>query len=275
MFTLFSILVLLMEITASKRNGYCHKRPEVNLPDVNLPEADNIVGGTLVGSQDVYPWLVAIRKNGGAHCGGSLISPTKVLTAAHCVVGQTLTSLQVLYRRYDFRRTATTEGSTTFKVTKRAVHPSYSSPLYGFDVAVLDVERVSGPIATKFANLDTTGALISPGQPLKIAGWGTLASGASSASTKMYETVVPVTTQAVCVNAYPSLQQVTTVFCAGYTQGGKDACQGDSGGPAFVSNQDGSVTVAGVVSFGNGCALAGYPGAYATVAPLSSWIKAN
>ncbi|KAI8901437.1 trypsin-like cysteine/serine peptidase domain-containing protein [Globomyces pollinis-pini] len=91
----------------------------------------------------------------------------------------------------------------------------------------------------------------------------------------MYETVVPVTTNEVCVNAYPSLQQVSTTFCAGFTEGGKDTCQGDSGGPAFVSNEDGSVSVAGIVSFGRGCALAGYPGVYTTVASVSSWIKAN
>ncbi|KAI8901446.1 trypsin-like cysteine/serine peptidase domain-containing protein, partial [Globomyces pollinis-pini] len=237
------------------------------------PTDKPVVGGTLVGSPNVYPWLVALRKNGAAHCGGSLISPTKILTAAHCTVGQTTSSFQAFYRRYDFTKTAASEGSTTFRVTKFTVHPNYRSTSSGFDVAIWDVERVSGPVPTIFAKLDTAGALLSPGQPLKVAGWGTLSSGATTSPSRMYETVVPVTTKAVCVNAYPSLQQVNTVFCAGFTQGGKDTCQGDSGGPAFVSNEDGSVTVAGVVSFGRGCALPNYPGAYATVATLSSWIR--
>ncbi|KAI8898563.1 trypsin-like cysteine/serine peptidase domain-containing protein [Globomyces pollinis-pini] len=233
------------------------------------PTDKPVVGGTPVGSPDVYPWLVALRKNGGAHCGGSLISPTKILTAAHCTVGQTPSNFKAFYHRYDFGKTATTEKATTFNVKKFTVHPQYTSASSsGYDVAIWDVERVSGPIPTKFANLDD-GTFATAGQSLKVAGWGTLSSGASTTPKKIH------TTNEVCVNAYPSLQQVSTTFCAGFTEGGKDTCQGDSGGPAFVSNEDGSVSVAGIVSFGRGCALAGYPGVYTTVASVSSWIKAN
>lgn len=60
------------------------------------------------------------------------------------------------------------------------------------------------------------------------------------------------------------------MICAGLTQGGKDACQGDSGGPLVVN----SVQV-GVVSWGIGCAQAGYPGVYASVPNLRSWISST
>ncbi|KAI8891584.1 trypsin-like cysteine/serine peptidase domain-containing protein, partial [Globomyces pollinis-pini] len=53
------------------------------------PQDKPIVGGTPVGSAEKYPWLVSIQKNGSQFCGGILISPTKVLTAAHCTQGQT------------------------------------------------------------------------------------------------------------------------------------------------------------------------------------------
>ena len=65
------------------------------------------------------------------------------------------------------------------------------------------------------------------------------------------------------------------MICAGYPGvGGKDACQGDSGGP-FVCNDGGKAVIAGVVSWGNGCALADYPGVYARTTYVLDWIKSQ
>ncbi|KAI8901404.1 trypsin-like cysteine/serine peptidase domain-containing protein, partial [Globomyces pollinis-pini] len=226
-----------------------------------------IVGGTPVGSPDIYPWLVALRtaddKNG--HCGGSLITPTKILTAAHCTVGVQLSTFKAYYHRYDTKLRPERENATTFKVKKFIVHPKYTDASNGYDIAIWDVERVSGPIPTKFAKLDDGSAsVLKEGQSLTVAGWGTISTNGPPSSV-LLETTVPMTSKDVCLKAYPSLAGVPSAFCAGYPEGGKDSCQQDSGGPAFVKNEDGTVTVAGIVSFGTGCALAGYPGVYATV----------
>ncbi|KAI8893795.1 trypsin-like cysteine/serine peptidase domain-containing protein [Globomyces pollinis-pini] len=240
-----------------------------------LPADKPIVGGTPVGSPDVYPWLVALRKNGRGFCGGSLISPNKIVTAAHCTVNQVPENFLAYYHRYNFNTTVESENATTLKVNKFTIHPNYTSASRsGYDVAIWDVEVLSGPVPTQFAKLDD-GSLAQEGQSLKIAGWGTVSSGGSAPLT-MLETVVPITSNQACFTAYPQLQNLTsTTFCAGFPEGGKDTCQGDSGGPAFVSNEDGTATVTGLTSFGRGCALAGYPGVYASVGSLYSWIVAN
>ena len=65
------------------------------------------------------------------------------------------------------------------------------------------------------------------------------------------------------------------MICAGFPgEGGKDACQGDSGGP-FVCNDNGKAVIAGVVSWGNGCALPNFPGVYARTTHVLDWIKEN
>ena len=83
---------------------------------------------------------------------------------------------------------------------------------------------------------------------------------------------VPAISNSACNSAYGG-SITDSMICAGYPGvGGKDACQGDSGGP-FVCNDGGKAVVAGVVSWGNGCALADYPGVYARTTYVLDWIK--
>ena len=84
---------------------------------------------------------------------------------------------------------------------------------------------------------------------------------------------VPAVTNTACNKAYGG-GITESMICAGYPEGGKDACQGDSGGP-FVCNKDGKAIIAGVVSWGNGCALQGYPGVYSRTTHVLNWIKAQ
>ena len=85
---------------------------------------------------------------------------------------------------------------------------------------------------------------------------------------------VPAITNAECNNAYGG-SITEAMICAGYPGvGEKDACQGDSGGP-FVCNDNGKAIIAGVVSWGNGCALPNFPGVYARTTHVLDWIKSN
>ena len=85
---------------------------------------------------------------------------------------------------------------------------------------------------------------------------------------------VPAITNAACNNDYGG-SITDSMICGGYPGvGGKDACQGDSGGP-FVCNDGGKAVIAGVVSWGQGCALATHPGVYARTTYVLDWIKSQ
>ena len=88
---------------------------------------------------------------------------------------------------------------------------------------------------------------------------------------------VPAVTNADCKSDYRKYENGITdaMICAGYRgKGGKDACGGDSGGP-FVCDNDGKAVVAGVVSWGEECALPKFPGVYSRTTHVLNWIKAN
>ena len=106
-------------------------------------------------------------------------------------------------------------------------------------------------------------------------GWGTTSSGGSSPTNLRY-VQVPAITNAKCNEdeAYNGLI-TDSMLCAGLPgTGGKDACQGDSGGP-YVCDENGKAVVAGVVSWGFGCARPEYPGVYARNTEALQWIKDN
>ena len=95
-----------------------------------------------------------------------------------------------------------------------------------------------------------------------------------SATNNLQYVRVPAITNSACNAAYGG-SITDSMICAGYPGiGGKDACQGDSGGP-FVCNNNGNAVIAGVVSWGYGCAHAKYPGVYARVTTVLDWVKNN
>ena len=95
-----------------------------------------------------------------------------------------------------------------------------------------------------------------------------------SATNNLQYVRVPAITNSACNSSYGG-SITDSMLCAGYPGvGGKDACQGDSGGP-FVCNNNGNAVIAGVVSWGYGCADANYPGVYSRVTKVLDWIKNN
>ena len=85
---------------------------------------------------------------------------------------------------------------------------------------------------------------------------------------------VPLVSSKRCEAAYPD-QISDTMICAGLDKGGKDSCQGDSGGPLLVKLADGTRALAGVVSWGEGCARPQKFGVYSKVNAVTAWIASE
>lgn len=229
--------------------------PNDAVPNNPAPHAvvPYIVGGHDVPIQD-HPYAVALlNPDGSLHCGGSVVAPRKVLTAAHCVdEGLTPADIQVVSGR-------TVLSSQEGTVTKGAaiwMHPEFTVPTKGFDVAVVTLEAPIEARPIALAKADDPG--YAPGTPGDVLGWGRVSEwGEKSDHLKM--TTIPVMTDQECKAGNPEYNPESMV-CAGLPEGGKDHCKGDSGGPFVVNGK-----VIGVVSYGLGCAQAGHPGVDARV----------
>lgn len=170
--------------------------------------------------------------------------------------------------------TLSTSGGSVHSVSSVISHTSYGDNAFGVPVSDIALMRVSSALT-----LDTTRAAIPlynsgeeavVGAPAVITGWGALTEGGSS-PTVLQTVTVPIVSKADCSSAYSVWGGLPAgQICAAVPEGGLDACQGDSGGPLAINGR-----LAGVVSWGNGCARAGWPGVYAEVATYRTWITEN
>ncbi|SPE99830.1 S1 family peptidase [Streptomyces sp. MA5143a] len=225
-----------------------------------------IVGGTTT-TASAYPYVMQITNASQSQfCGGTLVSPTKVITAAHCLVGRTTSNTRVVGGR-TFRNG--TDG-TVRTVSRIWIHPSYSSAESGKDVAVLTLSSSMPYTPVSYVTSSQTG-VYAAGTTARILGWGTTSSGGSS-SNQLRTATVPTVANSVCgsSSSYGSSFIASDMVCAGFTSGGVDTCQGDSGGPLIIGG-----VLAGITSWGNGCADAQYPGIYTRLTTFSNTVAAQ
>ena len=268
--------------TGDQRPPYV--RPGVVLPGVVLPGQDTagkispsqaqIVGGGNAAVGEL-PWQVVVYP-GPYLCGGTLIDANWVLTAAHCLVddnGVPMSpgTVQVVAGEYRLASSDNTEQERG--VAQVYVHPGYNANTSDNDIGLLHLSApvTLGPSVATIARVESPAndSLASPGVEALVSGWGALAEAGAVADI-LQKVRVPIVSNATCNSAYGG-GITDNMVCAGLAAGGKDSCQGDSGGPLVVPDGAGW-RLAGVVSFGTGCAQPGYYGVYTRVSRYAGWI---
>jgi len=228
----------------------------------------DIVGGTVVASPADYPFQASYMTGTNLKCGGSILSEWYILTAAHCVSTATPTNEQVSVGSLRYGSTA----PQVRRVVRATRHPSYSASNIDYDVAILELNQalVMGN-NVRPVKLETSNSQPAAGEIATVTGWGTTSEG-GSISQVLREVQIPVTTDAFCKGAYGNAAITPRMVCAYQApNGGKDSCQGDSGGPAVVYKGQ-EAHQFGIVSWGQGCARAGYPGVYTRVSAVHDFI---
>lgn len=210
-----------------------------------------------------YKGILTPQRNYAHNCGGSIYSEHIIITAAHCVIGKVASQYQIVAGANEKR---SVDGALT-PVKEIIMHEKYDPQTLNNDIALM---VLGAPLPINNVTIKAIPLANKPspnGATATVTGWGTLVQGGVSPDL-LQEVKVPIISNELCQQDYVSSLISDSMLCAGVRGlGGKDACQGDSGGPLLVDGK-----LAGVVSWGNGCARPNYPGVYANVTHLLPWL---
>ncbi|TDG50398.1 hypothetical protein AWZ03_003303 [Drosophila navojoa] len=236
----------------------------------NMYNLLKIIGGKAARKGE-WPWQVAIfNRFKEAFCGGTLIAPLWVLTAAHCV-------RKVLYVRFGEHNLDYEDGTEVqLRVLKSYKHPSFDKRTVDSDVALL---RLPKPVnATSWIGYS---CLPRPYQPLPknvdctVIGWGKRRNRDVVGTSVLHQADVPIIPMENCRSVYHDYTITKNMFCAGHRRGRIDTCAGDSGGPLLCRDSTKANhpwTIFGITSFGDGCAKRNKFGIYAKVPNYVDWV---
>ncbi|MFI8519139.1 serine protease [Streptomyces sp. NPDC085481] len=237
--------------------------------------ADSVVVGGQSTTITDAPWVVALSSRdrfggtrAGQFCGGVLVAPAKVLTAAHCLGREVLggepwqlPDFKVIAGRSALRG----QGGQEVRITDSRINPAYDPSTNSGDLAVLTLEKAL-PTSYVIPVAAPEDPVLDPGTAADVYGWGDT-TGSGTYAMSLRSARVQVLPDGACERAYPggfgAAYRGDTMLCAGDPGGGRDACQGDSGGPLVAKGR-----LIGLVSWGSGCGQPENPGVYTRVSTV-------
>ncbi|XP_058837355.1 uncharacterized protein LOC131693505 [Topomyia yanbarensis] len=229
-----------------------------------------IIGGK-ASRRGQWPWQVAIlNRFKEAFCGGTLVAPRWILTAAHCVRKR----LYVRLGEHNLQQSDGTEME--FRVEFSIKHPRYDKKTVDNDVALLrlprDVERSN---FVGYACLPDRYQPLPTGHTCTIIGWGKKRHSDDAGTDVLHEAEVPIITTDKCRAVYHDYTITKNMFCAGHKRGRIDTCAGDSGGPLLcrdTTKVNSPWTIFGITSFGDGCGKKNKFGIYTKLPNYVDWV---
>lgn len=256
-----------------------------NKSDCGVPHLFTKAQTRIVGGRNApfgrWPWQVSVRRTSffgfsSTHrCGGAILNENWIATAGHCVDDLLTSQIRVRVGEYDFSNVEEELPYAERSVARKIVHPKYNFFTYEYDLALVQLDK-----AIEFAPhirpicLPTTDDLLT-GRNATVTGWGRLSEGGTLPSI-LQEVQVPIVSNDRCKSMFLKAGRqeiIPEIFlCAGHDGGGQDSCQGDSGGPLQVKGRDGRYFLAGIISWGIGCAEANLPGVCTRISKFVPWI---
>uniref|UniRef100_A0A7M4ECW9 Complement factor I n=1 Tax=Crocodylus porosus TaxID=8502 RepID=A0A7M4ECW9_CROPO len=265
-----------LQVNCEERRAIKTFLPELQCGITNhtVTRHKRIVGGNPA-TKGEFPWQVAIKEEGGTgpsvYCGGVYIGGCWILTAAHCIRATRVHQYRIWSGLLDTIQY--NPEIDTFKLNKVIIHEKYNAGTYENDIALLEMKSIDKgrPCSLSYsipACVPWSEYMFKPGHRCKISGWGLERDSAKQFVLKWgYIDIL-----SNCTDIYKN-RFFKGMECAGTYDGSIDSCKGDSGGPLVCFDSNNVAYVWGVVSWGENCGVAGYPGVYTKVASYFDWIS--
>ncbi|XP_075394204.1 chymotrypsin-like protease CTRL-1 [Tenrec ecaudatus] len=256
---LLRLTVSLILLGASWGCGVPAIKPALNF-NQRIVNGENAVPGS-------WPWQVSLQDSTGFHfCGGSLISQSWVVTAAHCNVNPS--RHLVVLGEYD--RSSNSEPLQVRSIARAITHPNWNPNTMNNDLTLL---KLASP-AQYTARISPV-CLAAPTETLPAGltcvttGWGRISGVGNVTPARLQQVALPLVTVSQCQQYWGSRITDAMICAGGY---GSSSCQGDSGGP-LVCQKGNTWVLIGVVSWGTSNCNVNTPAMYARVSKFSAWIS--